>query len=80
LHVIPLAQPDQPERQQPTQFSAALGGRDLVWRQGIGAGLIGVHRVSHRANATRVSDENNAVQTFIGSLRKRASQMGMEGR
>ncbi len=76
--MIPLAQPNQAEPQKPAQLGAPLGWRHLVRQQGVGAGSIGVHRVSHRANATRVSDENNAVQALMGSLRKRASQMGIK--
>jgi len=67
-----MAQSHQPERQQAAQFGTALGWRHLVWWQGVRAGSIGVHRVSHRANATRVSAENNAVQRLMGSLRKHA--------
>lgn len=64
-----MPQSHQPERQQTAEFGAALGGRHLAWRQGIGAGSIGVHRVSHAANATRVSAENNHQQQLEGFMR-----------
>ena len=76
--MLALSQPDQPEPQKAAEFGAALGWRHLVWWQGVGAGSIGVHRVSHRANATHVSAENNTVQRLMGSLRKGASQIGMK--
>ena len=66
-------------RQQAAQFCPTLGGRHLVGRERVWAGSIGLHVVSHGTNATRVSQENNAVQTLMGTLRKRASQVVIEG-
>jgi hypothetical protein len=74
-----MAQSHQAERQQAAQFGTALSGCHLVGWLAVGAGSFGVHRVFHEVNATRVSQENNAVQTLMGTLRKRASQVVIEG-